>query len=158
TPPAGLVSARVGAPVVFSASTEPGAAVTWFLWSRPVSHAPSWSWVPATADAGWQHVTLAVERGGAPVHPMWDVRPAGALPPRPPRRTARGRGGRPPPLPPRRARRGRASRRPPALRLDAGRPAPPPRRRPGDHRVLGARATGRRRGCPPARGPRGGGR
>jgi hypothetical protein len=81
TPTASELSARVGEPVVFSATTDAGADVTWSLWSHPVSHERTWSWVPAASDAGWQHVTLTVVRDGERLERMWDVGVVAPLPP-----------------------------------------------------------------------------
>ena len=82
TPAMSVVSARVGEAVRFSATTRAQAEVTWSVWSRPVSHERTWSYVPGRADAGWQHVTLAVVGPwGSRVERMWDVGVVGALPP-----------------------------------------------------------------------------
>jgi hypothetical protein len=73
-PAAVQVSVRVGESVRFSASADGAVGYTWLVWGRPVSFAPTWSYVGTPEEAGWQQVTVEVTgRGGLRAARTWDV-------------------------------------------------------------------------------------
>src|SRR5262249_23936281 len=68
------VALRIGETIRFTAEAEGAVGFTWFVWGRPVSFAPSWSFTAAPEDAGWQQVTLEVTgRQGLRTTRTWDV-------------------------------------------------------------------------------------
>jgi hypothetical protein len=82
TPPPGRVSMKVGDVTMFTASAEHANHLTWSLWGRPVSHTPTWSYVPGPEDAGWQQISVEIV-GDADQREMrtWDVGVEPAVPP-----------------------------------------------------------------------------
>lgn len=74
TPPPGRVSMKVGDVTVFTASAEAARRVTWSVWSRPMSHAAQWSYVPGPEDAGWQQISVEIlGDGGQRAVRTWDI-------------------------------------------------------------------------------------
>jgi hypothetical protein len=68
------LSVRVGERLDFAASAPGATETVWSMWGHAVATGPTWSYVPASQDAGWQQVTAEVRgrRGGRIVR-TWDV-------------------------------------------------------------------------------------
>jgi hypothetical protein len=74
TPAGGSVSVRVGDQLEFSAAAEGATGYRWVVWGRPAGGGPTWTFVPAPEDAGWQQVRVVAEgAGGAQVTRTWNV-------------------------------------------------------------------------------------
>jgi len=82
TPAESRLSVRVGEAVDFTAAASGAAGYVWSVWGRAVSHDPTWRYVPAPEDSGWQQVTVtAIGRAGTRAVRTWDVGVVTSVPP-----------------------------------------------------------------------------
>jgi len=71
---------KVGDVTMFTASAEGARRLTWSVWSRPVSHAAQWSYVPGPEDAGWQQISVEIVGDPAAAKFSAEYRKNGAVP------------------------------------------------------------------------------